>query len=452
MYDFLVIGGGSGGVRAARRAAGLGKKTALFEEGRMGGTCVLRGCIPKKLMVYGSRFPEQMKLAKAYGWAVHDNETVKLDFSLQKKRRDAEILRLSSIYQKLLQESGVEIIYEKARFEKPGCVSAGGKTYQAKNILIATGSYSHRPPLLGVEHALTSDDIFKLEKIPNSLIIAGAGYIALEFAGIFQSLGSKVSLLCRRDKVLTEFDEDVRSFFGEQAQVRGLEIKTQFKPKEFLKTNGGMRVVSETGEEIEAEKALLALGRRPHVESLNLEALGIETSARGGIRVSSQFETTAKGIYAIGDCADTPFQLTPVALAEAEILVKNLFLKENLKMDYSLVPSAVFSNPPIGVVGLSEKQAIEEGIKIQIFESRFRPLKNTIDPSKTDEKIYMKMIVDQKTNKVLGCHIVGEDAPEIIQLAAAALKSGALKKDFDDTVGVHPSSAEELCTMREPSR
>ena len=437
-------------MRSARRAGNLGFRTVLFEEDRLGGTCVLKGCIPKKLMIYGSRLLEQMKTAKEYGWDIPSS--IKLNWGLQKQRREQELTRLSGIYKNLLDQSGVDVVHQRAHFTKEGFVSAGGKIYKAPHILIAVGACPHRPDLPGMEHTLTSDDIFKLEKQPRSLIVVGAGYIALEFAGVFQSLGAEVTLLCRRDKVLTGFDEDVRSFFGKQAQVKGLCIQTGFQPSRIIQTGRGFAVQNSDGKQVEAEQVLFATGRKPNVKSLQLDSAGIEITQDGKIKVSKKFETTKKGIYAIGDCADTSFQLTPVALAEAEVLVKNLFSKEPAEMDYRFVPSAVFSNPPVSCVGLTEEQAEKEGLQVKIFESGFRPLKNTINPENKDEKIYMKMIVDQKTDRVLGCHIVGEDSPEIIQTVAVAIKAGATKKDFDQTIGVHPSSAEELCTMRTPRK
>ena len=446
-FDFLVIGGGSGGVRAARRAAGLGVKTALFEKGDMGGTCVLKGCIPKKLMWYGARFLEDIDLAKEYGWST---EAPQLNWAFQRERRNKEVQRLSAIYQKLLDDSGVHTVNATAVFEKEKVVQAGGKLYTAPHILIAVGGTPYRPSLPGVEHTLVSDDVFQLEKQPSSLLVVGAGYIALEFAGIFQSMGTSTTLLCRKDKVLTHFDEDVRSFFQEQAKVKGLNIVNNFEPVSIVKNKNMLTLSNKEGKTFSAEQVLFATGRKALTESLNLEKAGIQTDSSGSIKVSDKFETSCAGVYAVGDCSSTPFQLTPVALAESEILVQNLFGQKGKKMDYRYVPSAVFSNPNIAQVGWTEKTALEKGFKIQVFESSFRPLKYTINPSKKSEKIYMKMIVDQKTNQILGCHIVGEDSPEIIQGVAVAMVAGATKSDFDRTIGLHPSSAEELCTLRTP--
>ena len=447
-YEFIVIGGGSGGVRAARRAAGLGVKTLLFEKSRLGGTCVLKGCIPKKLMVYGSRLLEQVRLAQEYGWSV--KASPQLDWEFQKKRREKELARLSGIYQKLLDQSGVDVIHEKASLTKEGFVSAGADTYKAPKILIAVGGAPYKLNIPGAEKTLVSDDVFTLEKQPSSLIVIGAGYIALEFAGIFQSLNTEVTLLCRGEKILRGFDEDVRSFLQEQVLVKGLKVINGFQPKRIIEKQNGFQVISSKGQLVKAEQVLTAAGRRADFQGLNLDSAGVHVVDKGLIRVSKNFETSVKGIYAIGDCADTPFQLTPTALAEAEVLVKHLFENKSAQVNYQYTPSAVFSNPETAFVGITEEQAVSKGIEFQVFESRFRPLKNTISPDKKDEKIYIKMIVDKKTDKVLGCHIVGEDAGEIIQGVAVALTAGAKKKDFNDTIGLHPSSAEELCTLRSP--
>lgn len=446
-FNFLVIGGGSGGVRAARRAAGLGVKTALFEKGDMGGTCVLKGCIPKKLMWYGARLLEDIALAEEYGWSVNNPQ---LNWTLQKDRRNKEVQRLSAIYQKLLDDSGVHTVHAEAVFEKENVIQAGGQLYTAPHILIAVGGSPHKPSLPGIEHVLISDDVFQLEKQPSSLLVVGAGYIALEFAGIFQSMGTSTTLLCRKDKVLTQFDEDVRSFFQEQAKVKGLNVVNNFEPVSIVKYKNMLTLSNKEKKTFSAEEVLFATGRKALTKSLNLEKTGIQTDSSGNIKVSDQFETSCSGVYAVGDCSNTPFQLTPVALAESEILVHNLFGRQKSKMDYRYVPSAVFSNPNIAQVGWTEKQALEKGFNIQVFESSFRPLKYTISPSKKSEKMYMKMIVDQKTDQILGCHIVGDDSPEMIQAVAVAMVAKAAKSDFDRTIGLHPSSAEELCTLRTP--
>ena len=447
-FDFLVIGGGSGGVRAARRAASMGKKVALFEKSDMGGTCVLKGCIPKKLMWYGARFLEDKKLAGEYGWKT---SPATIDWDFQKKRREIELKRLSQIYTKLLTDSHVHIIEHEACFKSPNTLIANGKLYTAPHILIATGGWPYKPDITGAKYALTSNEIFELPTLPQSLIVVGAGYIALEFAGIFQACGTKTTVLCRKGKVLTGFDNDVRTFYEKQAEQKGLSIVHHFEPvkieKNIEKNTTQFLVYNSKKDVHSATHILFATGRTPLTQPLHLEKAKIQTK-NGKILVSKNFETSSKGVYAIGDCADTPYALTPVALAEAEVLVKNLFAKGKGQMDYNNIPSAVFSNPNIAQVGLTEKQALNKGLKIQIFESSFRPLKYSIKPEKTEEKIYVKMIVEKKTDRVLGCHMVGGDSPEIIQGLAIALRAGARKKDFDRTIGLHPSSAEEFCTLR----
>ena len=447
-FDFLVIGGGSGGVRAARRAAGLGKKVALFEKSDMGGTCVLKGCIPKKLMWYGSRFLEETKLAQEYGWKTSPST---IDWGFQKERRTKELQRLSQIYSRLLNDSGVHIVQGEAQFESKNTIRCGDKLYKAPHILIAVGGWPYKPSIEGVEHALTSNEVFELTTQPKSLIVVGAGYIALEFAGIFQACGTPTTVLCRKDKVLTNFDNDVRSFYEEQAALKGLKIVHNFHPHQIQKKDNQLSISDSKGNTHSAEQILFATGRKPLIEPLQLDKAGVQTKD-GYIVVSDQFETSTKGIYALGDCAQTPYALTPVALGEAEVLVRNLFDSGQAPMNYSNIPSAVFSNPNIAQVGLTEQEATAQGFKVQIFESSFRPLKYSIKPEKTEEKIYMKMIVNQKDNRVLGCHMVGEDSPEIIQGLAIAIKAGATKKDFDSTIGLHPSSAEEFCTLRTPRK
>jgi len=446
-FDFLVIGGGSGGVRAARRAASLGKKVALFERDRMGGTCVLKGCIPKKLMVYASSFLNQVQLAQDYGWKI---DPPQMDWNLQNQRREKELSRLSSIYQNLLEESGVSIIYGEASLtSKKGVVRCENQEYQAPSILIAVGSSPYKPPFEGAEKTLVSDDMFKLKEIPQSLIVVGSGYIGLEFASIFNSLGSKVSLMFRKPYILSGFDQDIRKFLQTQLKIKGIEIISEFEPLKIQKDKNELKVFNSKNKSFSAEKILLATGRKPDLQNLNLKEAGVRVTPYGNIEVSSTFETSVSGVYAIGDCAHTSHQLTPVALAEAEVLVKHLFKSEKSKINYDLIPSAVFSQPALATVGLTEDQAVSKGIKVNVFETQFRHLKHTLSPQKTEEKVYIKMIVNQKTNLILGCHAICDEAPEIIQSVAVAMTAGATKRDFDQTIGIHPSVGEELCTLRE---
>lgn len=448
-FDLLVIGGGSGGVRAARRAASLGLKVGLFEKERMGGTCVLKGCIPKKLMIYGSSLPDQIKIAKEYGWNTSD---VHLDWSFQKQRRDQELSRLSAIYTKLLTDSGVHVIEGEASLSKEGHVVSNNQSYSADKILIAVGGYPYKPDIPGAELGLDSDDIFQIQKQPKSVVIIGSGYIALEFAGIFNSLGILTTVACRKKTILNRFDHDVRDFFTKQMLLKGVQLESDFEPSEIKKAEEGFSVHSKKGSSLQADLIIFATGRLPNTSSLNLEQAGVQTESNKRIIVDADFQTSKKGIYAVGDCANTSLELTPIALAEAEVFVKKAYSKTSHICNFEMVPTAVFCNPPIATIGMSEQEALEKGYNIDCYESQFRPLKYTINPEKTGEGIYIKLIVDKKTQHILGCHMVGEDTPEIIQGVAIAINAGATKQDFDSTIGLHPSTAEELCTLREPRK
>ena len=451
-FDLLVIGGGSGGVRTARWSAGLGAKVAICEEDRYGGTCVLRGCIPKKLMLAGSELPSMLKYFSAYGWSVGERA---VNWSAQKLARDKELSRLEGIYENLLHKKEVNILKGHGRIVAPHKVEVGDKTYTSRFILIATGGQASLLDVPGAEGALTSDDVFKMEKQPRSILVMGSGYIGVEFAGIFNGFGSQVSLVFRKDKLLRGFDEDIRSFLQEEMIKAGVDIIPHYTIKQIVKKEDKQEVTlqSAKGEKDVLVKTvdavLLAVGRKPNTSNLGLENLGVKTNKAGEIEVNEYFETSAEGVYAIGDCADTPYQLTPTATAEGVILAENLFSSKEeskKKMDYHFVPTAVFSVPPVSVVGLTEEQAKEKGYEVKVYTSRFRPLKYTV--TSIDKKTFMKMVVDQKTDKVLGIHIAGDDAPEMMQGFAVALKAGARKSDFDKTVGIHPTSAEELVTMR----
>ena len=460
-FDLLVIGGGSGGVRTARWSAGLGAKVAICEEDRYGGTCVLRGCIPKKLMLAGSELPSVLKYFSAYGWSVGEKA---IDWSAQKLARDKELSRLEGIYENLLHKKGVQVLKGHGRIVAPHKIEVGGKTYSSRFILIATGGQASLLDVPGAEKALTSDDVFKMQKQPRSILIMGSGYIGVEFAGIFNGFGSQVSLVFRRDKLLRGFDKDIRSFLQEEMIKAGVEIIPQHTIKQIVKKEDKQEVTLQSAkgeqragasEQVKTVDAVLfAVGRKPNTSNLGLENLKVETNKAGEIKVNEYFETSVAGVYALGDCADTPYQLTPTATAEGVILAENLFSSKGegskgvskKKMDYHFVPTAVFSVPPVSVVGLTEEQAKEKGHEVKVYTSRFRPLKYTV--TSIDKKTFMKMVVDQKTDKVLGIHIAGDDAPEMMQGFAVALKAGARKSDFDKTVGIHPTSAEELVTMR----
>lgn len=442
-FDLLTIGGGSGGVRTSRWAAGLGARVAICEESRYGGTCVIRGCIPKKLMFAGSELPGFLKYFSSYGWSVGNPS---LNWAAQKQARDKELNRLEGIYENLLNKKEVTVLKGHGKIVSPHAVEVNGKTYTARFILIAVGSQPFMLDIPGIEHAITSDDVFELSTQPKSILIMGGGYIGVEFASIFKAFGSEVSLVFRRDKLLRGFDKDVRSFLQEQMIKNGVDIINNSTVDKIVKKGETFEVSLSTGKMKTVEKVLFATGRKPKLDNLGLESLNIGVNSQGEIKVNEYFETSAKGVYALGDCADTPYQLTPVATAEGMLLAEHLFSGSKKKMDYRFIPTAVFSQPLMAVAGLTEEQATEKGYSVSVYTSQFRPLKYTV--TSLDKKTFMKMIVDKKTDVVLGVHMVGDDAPEIMQGIAVALKMGAKKSDFDSTIGIHPTSAEEFVTMR----
>ncbi len=430
-------------MRASRWAAGLGAKVAICEESRYGGTCVLRGCIPKKLMLAVSELPGHIKYFSSSGWSVRDYS---LDWSAQKSARDKELTRLEGIYENLLAKKGVTVLKGHGKITAPHTVEIEGRKYTTRFILIAVGCKPFMLNVPGSEWALTSDDMFELTEKPRSILIMGSGYIGVEFAGIFNGFGSKVSLVFRRDLLLRGFDKELRAFLQEEMIKNNIEIIPNNTIRKIVKKGGQFEVSLSEGKVKTVEKVLFATGRTPKTDNLGLESLRIKTNNNGEIEVNEYFETTAKGVYALGDCANTPYQLTPVATAEGMLLAEHLFSGSKQQMNYKFIPTAVFSQPPVASVGLTEEQALEKQYEVSVYTSRFRPLKYTV--TAIDKKTLMKMIVDKKTDKVLGVFMVGDDAPEIIQGIAVALKAGATKSDFDKTVGVHPTSAEEFVTMR----
>ena len=447
-FDLLTIGGGSGGVRASRWAKSLGATVAICEESRYGGTCVIRGCIPKKLMLEGAKLREHIQYFSSYGWSLGP---AKLQWATQKKSRDKELKRLENIYENLLSKKGVQVLKGRGKIIAPHTVEVNGQKYTARFILIAVGGAPSTLKIPGHNLAITSDAVFELEKQPHSLLIMGSGYIGVEFASIFNSFGTKVSLVFRRDKILRGFDKEIRSFLQEEMVKSGIEIIPHTVIEGIEQKGEQLQVtLNQSPHTKTVDQVLLATGRRPQTKNLGLESVGVKTNARGEIEVNAYFESSSSGIYAIGDVANTPYQLTPVATAEGMILAEHLFAGSKKKMSYDFIPTAVFSQPPLATVGLTEEQALEQTDKLQIYTSRFRPLKYTV--TSIDKKTFMKMIVDQKTERVLGVHIAGEEAPEILQGMAVALKMGAKKSDFDNTLGLHPTSAEELVTMREATR
>lgn len=446
-YDLFVLGGGSGGVRAARWSASLGVKVALCESDRLGGTCVIRGCIPKKLMVYGAEFPKHFQYASAYGWKV---EKQQLDWKVFNHTRNKEIKRLEGVYKRLLKKSSVRLISGIGELVDSHTVKVGNKSFTSRYILIATGARPKRLAIKGNQYALTSDDMFTLANKPKSLLVLGAGYIALEFASIFNKLGTNVKVMFRGDKVLRGFDDSIREDLQGKLQAQGIQLLPGRQPVTIKKISGGLCVVDDHKDQWRASNVLMAVGRAPNTEKLNLKSVGIRTNKEGAILVNKKWITSCSSILAVGDVANTPYALTPVATAEGMALSEMLFAKKrnNIKKQFSYnnIPTAVFTSPPVGTVGLTESQAKAKGFKVKIYESRFRHLKLTL--TSDQETTYMKLVVCKKTDRVLGCHIVGAMADEILQGFAVAVKAGLTKKHWDQTIGIHPTSAEELVTMR----
>lgn len=447
-FDLFVIGAGSGGVRAARFAAGFGARVAVAESRYLGGTCVNVGCVPKKLMVYAAHVADEMEQAAGFGWTLEEGH---FDWGTLIANKNREIERLNGIYRNLLVNSGVTLLEGHARLTGANEVEIDGQRYSAKHILIATGGWPQVPDIPGKELAITSNEAFFLKQLPKRILVVGGGYIAVEFAGIFQGLGSATSLLYRGDLFLRGFDGSVRTHLKDELDKRGVDLQFNSDIQRIdQQADGSLKATLKDGRELLTDCVFYATGRRPMLDNLGLEHTGVELDERGFVRVDDQYQTTEPSILAIGDVIGR-VQLTPVALAEGMAVARRLFKPEQYRpVDYRNIPTAVFSQPPIGTVGLTEEQAIEAGHKVRIFESRFRAMKLTL--TEIQEKTLMKLVVDADTDKVLGCHMVGPDAGEIIQGLGIALKAGATKAQFDDTIGVHPTAAEEFVTMRTAMR
>jgi glutathione reductase (NADPH) len=451
-FDLFVIGGGSGGVRASRMAAMTGARVALAEEYRMGGTCVIRGCIPKKLLVYASQFSENLKDAAGYGWNFGD---AKFDWSTLIANKDKEIDRLEGLYTKNVLASGATIIQDRAVFEDAHTLRLvnSAKTVTADKILIATGNRPTRDlgtskVIPGSELCITSDDAFHLKELPGRVLIAGGGYIALEFAHIFHGLGSHVSLVYRGDKPLRGFDDDIREAICVSMGKRGLDVMLGCEFTKVERRGKALHAETNKGDKIDCDQILVAIGRLPNTMALHVEKAGVELGKKGEVKVDEYSCTTTPNIYAVGDVTDR-VQLTPVAIHEAMCFVETVFKNNPTKPDHAHVPTAVFSTPEIASVGLSEEHALLRGSSIDVYKSSFRPLLHTLGGR--DVRTLMKLVVDAKTDRVLGCHIFGDHAAEIIQSVAITLKLGATKTDFDATMALHPTAAEELVTMRTKS-
>jgi glutathione-disulfide reductase, plant len=443
-FDLIVLGAGSGGVRASRMAAQLGVRVAVVEEGRVGGTCVMRGCVPKKLLVYGAQFAEDMADAEGFGWSVGD---VSFDWARLIAAKNAELNRLEGVYNRLLRDNGVTLLEGRGKVVGAHAVEVAGKRHTAERILIATGGRPSLPKVPGIEYAITSNEALDLMQLPKRMVIVGAGYIAVEFAGIFNALGVKVTQVLRGDMVLRGFDQDVRSALHDAMLKKGIELLCETVVKSIEKTGDGYSLRLDGTETIETDLVMYATGRRPNTDGLGLKEAGVALNVEGAVVVDGQSRTNVASIFAIGDVTDR-MNLTPVALGEAMALVSTLYRERPMAMDYAGIPTAVFSMPPVGTVGLTEMQAREEyGCEIDVYLSRFKPMRNTL--AGRDERTMMKLIVARKTDKVLGLHVVGPDAAEMVQGFAVALKCGVTKAQMDSTVGIHPTAAEELVTMRE---
>ncbi|MBH24328.1 MAG: glutathione-disulfide reductase [Myxococcales bacterium] len=444
-YDLFVIGAGSGGVRASRVAAQLGARVAVCEEGALGGTCVNVGCVPKKLLVYGSQYSSDFADAAGFGWDVSAE-----GFSWKRliHNKNKEVDRLNSIYGNILEKAGVTLIRGKGRLIDPHTVEVAGERYTCGAILIVTGGWPFVPHIPGREYGITSNEAFYLDDLPRRTVVVGGGYIGVEFSSILRGFGSEVTLVHRGDLVLSGFDHDIRTFLVDEMSKRGVHFRfnTQLSRIEKRDDESLLCHVSD-GSTIEADCVLFATGRTPRIEGLGLKEVGVEVNAWDHIVVDRQFRTNIPSIYALGDVTGG-LTLTPVALAEGMILARNLFGGQSAEMDYDNIPTAVFSQPNVGTVGLPECEAREQCASITIYRTSFRAMKHTL--SGRDERTMMKLIVDDATDRVLGCHMVGPDAGEIVQGLGIALKCGATKAQFDATIGIHPTAAEEFVTMRTP--
>jgi glutathione reductase (NADPH) len=450
-FDLFVIGGGSGGVRAARMAAARGARVALAEVAALGGTCVNVGCIPKKLYSYAAGYAEAFEEAAGYGWQVGKP---RLDWQHLKARRAQEIRRLNDVYRGLLEGPGVTILQGWATLADAHTVDVEGKPFRAKHIIVATGGRPFLPAFEGREHALVSDAMFDLAPFPRRLVVVGGGYIACEFASIFNGLGAQVTQLQRKPRILSGFDEDVRRFLAAEMQKAGVDIRFGSEIAAIRRTPDGLDVtLARDGGQLQADAVLFATGRRPHTEGLGLENAGVAVDEQGAIVVDADYRSSAPSIFALGDVSTT-LPLTPVALAEAMVVVDALFpdpaQTRRRQVDYAYTPTAVFTHPNVGTCGHTEADARQKFGDVTVFTSEFKPLRHTL--SGRSERTFMKLVVETKTDRVVGLHMVGAEAGEIVQGFAVAMRAGATKAIFDSTIGIHPTMAEEFVTMREPRK
>lgn len=446
-FDLIVIGGGSGGVRAARIAANHGARVALAEEYRMGGTCVIRGCVPKKLMVYASRFAQEFEEAAGFGWTL---DTPRFDWAALKTRRDAEVSRLEGIYRSNLLKAGVQILEGRATLaDRKTVVLSNGERYQAQHILIATGAEPTRGPAIsGHELAMDSNGFFDLEALPRRVVVQGAGYIALELACVLQRLGAEVTVVVRGEQILRGFDDELRQHLAAEMAHSGLQFRFGREVQAIARADGALQVQLDNGDTLAVDCVLRALGRRPNAQGLGLQALGITLDAHGAIPVDDFSQTTVPGIYAVGDVTNR-VNLTPMAIREGHAFADTVFGGTPRRVDHTLIPTAVFTTPEAGVVGLTEEQALKTHPHLDVYRASFRPLKATL--SGHAGKMLLKLLVDRDTDRVLGFHAVGPDTGEMAQLVGVALQLQATKAALDATLAVHPTAAEELVTMRTPA-
>jgi glutathione reductase (NADPH) len=442
--DLFVIGGGSGGVRAARMAAHQGAKVALAEMGAMGGTCVNVGCIPKKLYSYAAHYAEAFEEAHGYGWPV---QTPAFDWAALKANRAREISRLNNVYEAVLEGAAVDIIRARARIVGPNEVEVDGRMLRARHVLVATGGHSLMPEVPGGEHAVSSDEMFDLARFPTRLVVVGGGYIACEMASIFRGLGAQVTQIVRGARLLRGFDDDVASFLAGEMTKKGVDIRLGTHLTHIEKTAGGLQVALHDGSAFAADTVLYATGRGPNTAGLGLAEAGVKLGARGGVIVDAHYRSSVPSILAVGDVTDR-LQLTPVALAEAMVVVDRLFGDARRRLDYDFIPTAVFTHPNVGTVGWTESEARARFSAVRTYQSEFRSLRHSLSGSA--ERTLIKLVVDDASDRVVGLHMVGADAGETVQGFAVAMKAGATKAVFDSTVGIHPTAAEEFVTMREP--
>ncbi len=443
--DLFVIGAGSGGVRAARIASSYGARVMIAEEYRVGGTCVIRGCVPKKLLVYASRFSHDFEDAVGYGWTVPD---VTFHWPTLIANKDREITRLEGAYTTTLERFNVKLVRSRAVLEDANSVRlANGERVRAKTILIATGAWPHMGGKIpGLEHAITSNDAFHLAELPRRIVIQGGGYIAVEFACIFAGLGSKVTLVYRGENILRGFDDDIREHLRDEMRTRGITVTCGHTVAAIDKAGDEFVTKLSDDSRIVADKVMFAIGRRPNVVGLGLEKVGVKISEHGGITVDDYSRTSVPNIYAVGDVTSR-VNLTPVAIREGHAFADTVYGGKPTLVDHTFVPTAVFSEPELGVIGLTEPQARAQLVKLDVYKTTFRPMRATLGGRNT--RVFMKLLVDGLTDRVVGCHIAGPDAGELIQVVGIAVKLGATKADFDATMAVHPTAAEELVTMRE---